>query len=278
MEPDRLNALINLLDDPEELIFNNVVTEFLKEDISIIGHLEKIWETSLDELVQSRIENIIQQIQLKHTSARIKEWSNQKHIDLFEGFFLISQYQYPRLKLSDIENKLNRISDEVRNMTDNRMTSIEKIATLNHILFDKYKFRTSPGFFQPENYYINYLFDTKEGASVSLSILYILIARKLDFSMQFIDFPKTPILGYIDQKTSISPAFYVHPSNKGAIIGRKELDFFLKRNNMASNNCLDNFCDDKAIIKKLLMGLIEAYNILGNHEKVNDLKSIIADI
>ena len=277
MKPDRLNALINLLDDPEELVFQDVASELLKEDDSIIGHLEKIWETSLDELVQSRLENIIQQIQIRHTNAKIKDWANQKHIDLLEGSFLLNQYQYPRLKLKDIENKLNRISDEVWKMTDNRMTPVEKITVLNHILFNKHRFRVRPVFFQPENCYINYLLDTKEGTPVSFSILYILISRKLDFSIQYIDFPKTPVLVYIDPKIN-APLFYIHPSNKGAIIGRKELDFFLKRNNIINNNHLESFCEDKIIIKKLLESLIEAYSILGNHEKVSDLRSIAANI
>ena len=277
MEPDRLDTLIKLLDDPDELVFQNVARQFLKEDISIVRQLERVWETSLDELVQSRLETIIQQIQLRHTNTKIKNWANQNHIDLYEGFFLISQYQYPGLRLKDIDDKINHIGDEVMYMTDNRMTSVEKIATLNHVLFDKYKFRISFSNFQPENCYLNNLLETRVGSPVSITILYILIARKLDFQVQYIDFPKTPLLAYLDSKISSPPIFYINPSNKGTIIGRKEIDFFLKRNNVVFKN-FDDICDDKIIIKKLLSGLIEAYNILGNHEKVSNLKSIVSSL
>ena len=276
MEPDRLNVLIKLLDDPDELVFQNVARQFLKEDISIVRQLERVWETSLDELVQARLETIIQQIQFKHTNTKIKNWATQNHIDLFEGFFLISQYQYPGLRLKDIDDKINHISDDVMYMTDSRMTSVEKIAAFNHVLFDKYRFRISFSNFQPENCYINNLLETRVGTPVSITILYILIARKLDFDVQYIDFPKTPLLAYKDPKIS-TPVFYINPSNKGTIIGRKEIDFFMKRNNETFINFDDN-CKDKIIIKKLIVGLIDAYSILGNLEKVSSLKSIASSL
>src|SRR5690606_31827276 len=102
MKNERLQALIALLDDPDEAVFHEVEQQLLCEDGRIIQQLEQIWETSLDELIQSRIENLIQQIQFAETRTKILNWGNQKQVDLFEGFFLISQYQYPDLKLKTI--------------------------------------------------------------------------------------------------------------------------------------------------------------------------------
>lgn len=89
----KLDSLIILLDDPDDSVFHIVQDELLKEDISVVDHLEHIWETSLDELVQKRIESIIQKIQLNDTKVKIRKWSDQKSIDLFEGCFLISRHQ-----------------------------------------------------------------------------------------------------------------------------------------------------------------------------------------
>jgi hypothetical protein len=94
----KLESLIKLLDDPDDSVFNLVLVEILKEDVSIVDRLEHIWETSFEELVQQRIEFIIQQIQLKDTKEKIKNWASQETLDLFEGIFLISRYQYPNLR------------------------------------------------------------------------------------------------------------------------------------------------------------------------------------
>ena len=38
----------DLVDDPDNSVFNLVLEELLKEDISVVDQLEQIWETSLD--------------------------------------------------------------------------------------------------------------------------------------------------------------------------------------------------------------------------------------
>ncbi|MGD9931403.1 MAG: transglutaminase-like domain-containing protein [Mangrovibacterium sp.] len=284
MKEEKLQALIALLDDPDQAVFEQVEKELLQEDATIIGQLEQIWETSLDHLLQSRIENLIQQIQFRETSKKIKSWSKQMNVDLFEGFFLISQYQYPELKVKAIKNKIQKISSDVWLEISNKLTSIEKITVLNHLFYDVNKFSVNMAdLHSPQNCYLNQLLETKKGNPVSIAILYTLVARELGFPVQLIDFPRNPLLAYIDPETARkahgkdynSPVlFYINPSNKGAIIGRKEIDFFLKKNEQVNEETFDQPCEDRVMIKKLLESLIEAYDSMGYQEKVDDLTSI----
>lgn len=284
MKEERLHALIALLDDPDQAVFEQVEKELLQEDAAIIGQLEQIWETSLDHLLQSRIENLIQQIQFRETSKKIKSWSKQMNVDLFDGFFLISQYQYPELKVKAIKSKIQKISSDVWLEISNKLTSIEKITVLNHLFYDVNKFSVNMAdLHSPQNCYLNQLLETKKGNPVSIAILYTLVARELGFPVQLIDFPRNPLLAYIDPETARkahgkdynSPVlFYINPSNKGAIIGRKEIDFFLKKNEQVNEETFYQPCEDRVMIKKLLECLIEAYDSMGYQEKVDDLTSI----
>ncbi|WP_430973987.1 transglutaminase-like domain-containing protein [Sunxiuqinia rutila] len=284
MKNDRLQALIALLDDPDETVFEAVEQQLLCEDARIVDQLEQIWETSLDELIQNRIENLIQQIQFAETRTKILNWANQKQIDLFEGFFLISQYQYPDLKLKQVRSKLQKISNDVWLEISNKLTSLEKITVLNHIFYDTNQFSVNlNNLSSPQNCYLNQILETKKGNAISIAILYALIARELKFPVQFINFPKTPLLAYIDPELAkevhgkdykSSILFYINPSNKGAIIGRKEIDFFLNKNDQYDINDFNTPCEDKLIIKKLLESLIESYDSLGYQDKVDDLGRI----
>ncbi|WP_299576099.1 transglutaminase-like domain-containing protein [uncultured Sunxiuqinia sp.] len=284
MKNDRLQALIALLDDPDETVFEAVEQQLLCEDARIVDQLEQIWETSLDELIQNRIENLIQQIQFAETRTKILNWANQKQIDLFEGFFLISQYQYPDLKLKQVRSKLQKISNDVWLEISNKLTSLEKITVLNHIFYDTNQFSVNlNNLNSPQNCYLNQILETKKGNAISIAILYALIARELKFPVQFINFPKTPLLAYIDPELAkevhgkdykSSILFYINPSNKGAIIGRKEIDFFLNKNDQYDINDFNTPCEDKLIIKKLLESLIESYDSLGYQDKVDDLGRI----
>ncbi len=286
MNETKLDSLIALLDDPDDSVFHIVLDELLKEDISVVDHLEHIWETSMDDLVQNRIEGIIQEIQLKDTKEKIKLWAEQKTIDLFEGFFLISRYQFPELKLKSVQLQLDRIRKDVWLEFRNSLTSLEKIAILNHIFYDHYKFKVD--FFNPDspyNSYINRILETKRGNPVSIAILYILIARSLNLPVHYIDFQKNPLVGYFDKDIvriihgegiDHSVLFYINPSNKGAIIGPKEVDYIRHTSDEANKSKLTEPCPDRIIIKRLIEILITAYRGLGIQEKVNYLSEIAA--
>lgn len=284
MNDKKLHALITLLDDPDDSVFRMVEQEILKEDAKIVDKLEQIWETSLDELIQYRIENLIQQIQFNDTKERIKKWSTQNSLDLFDGFFLISRYQYPDLKLKNITNKLDKITKDIWLEFNNSLTALEKITVINHIIYDIHKFSINhPNFNSPQNCYLNQLLETQKGNPVSLAILYILIARRLELPVYFIDFPKNPILAYMDKKiaeeahgknTDSPILFYINPSNKGAIVGKREIDYFLKKSELITKESVTTPLPDKAIIRKLLDSLIQAYEDLGYQDKVDDLMEI----
>ena len=281
MNEPRLDSLIALLDDPDDSVFNLVLEELRKEDISIVDRLEHIWETSFDKLVQKRVELIIQQIQLKDTKEKIRKWATQESLDLFEGIFLISRYQYPELKLKSVQLQLEKIRKDIWLEFKNSLTSIEKITILNHIFFNHYKFkinRDNPD--SPQNGYINRILDTRKGNPISIAILYILVARSLNLPVHYIDFENNPLVAYFDKdiaqlvndEENNHILFYINPSNKGAIIGPKEVEYIQPSAEIRGNRT--ERCPDKTIIKRLIEKLRKDYQQAGSLEKVNYLSEI----
>lgn len=286
MKSSKLDALISLLDDPDHSVFDLLLEELLKEDISVVEQLEHIWETNLDELVQDRIEGIIQEIQLKDTRERIKNWADQETLDLFEGFFLISRHRYPEIKFKTIQLQLEKIRKDIWLEFRNSLTALEKIAILNHIFYNQYKFKvdfSNPD--SPQNSYINRVLETRKGNPVSIAILYTLIGRLLDLPVHYIDFQKNPLVGYFDpemallvhgEATSHSILFYINPSNNGALIGPKEVDYIQNTSEEADRKKLIQPCPDRIIVKRLIERLINGYNELGLQDKVDYLNQIAA--
>jgi len=284
MDEKNLDLLISLLDDPDDSVFKPVLKEFLKADISIVDHLEHIWETSLDELVQKRIEYIIQQIQFNDSNSKIQNWAKQEAIDLFEGFFLITRSQFPELKLKSIQIQLDSIRKDIWLEFRNSLTSLEKITILNHIFFDHFKFkidRKNPD--SPSLCYINRILESRKGNPVSITILYTLIARSLQLPVHYIDIPDEPMVGYFDEaiarlayggEHNNAILFYINPSNKGAIIGPREIDYIQPLRDLTNKSALTEPCNDRIIIKRLLEKLIYAYKQTGAVDKVTQLDKI----
>lgn len=59
-----LNALINLLDEPDEFVFDKVKERFFSYGLEAVPLLEDVWDSSYEHTqVQKRIEGIIHEIQ-----------------------------------------------------------------------------------------------------------------------------------------------------------------------------------------------------------------------
>lgn len=271
----KLDALIDLLDDPDLTVFELVQQELLKESDEIIPALEQKWESIFDGNCQERIENIIQNLQFKETARLLKNWlnSDSDKRDLLTGFLIIDRFQYPDLNPLNIQLKLENIRKKIWLELNNSLTLLEKTTILNHFLFNINEFSINfKNIHSPQNCFLNQMLDTKKGNPVSLCIFYTIIARQLDLPAQFINFPKNPLVAIADSRLArkvhgnnakSDVLFYINPSNKGSITSIKEIEYHLRTNNYLP---LHNYTEPKSDIYFIKM-LIESLEL--SYQSVN---------
>ena len=285
MNNQRLNALIDLLDDPDTTVFRVVEEELLKHGHDIIPALEERWETSFDEHCQERIENLIQTLQFKKTKNLIAGWLQFPEPDLFNGFVLVNRFQYPDLNLLGIHQKIENLKKEIWLEFNNSLTILEKITIINHFLFNVHGYGINhQNINSPQNCFLNQLLDSKNGNSISLSILYTFLARQLDLPAFFIDFPRNPLVAIADEKLAkkvhgisrnSDVIFYINPSNKGAITSRKEVEYHLRKNKFFPLRMFTEPKSDVLFIRRLLESLSDSYQTIGFKEKEEKVKELI---
>ncbi len=280
MEIKKIRALIDLLDDPDSEVFETVKNQLLRQGISVIPELEKTWESSLNDNLQNKIEKIIQDIQFQDTAINLQKWINNDKDNLLLGSYLIAKYQYPDLDYNKILKQIDVIKQDVWLELNENLTALEKIKILNHIFYDVHGFSSNTtNYYAPQNSFINIVLDTKKGNAVSLSIIYMHIAQNLGLPIYGVNLPKNFIIAYIDKQifnnalnNEQSILFYINPFNKGAVFGKKEIDFFIKQKKIEPLKQYYFPCSNQVIINRLITDLIASYNKLGYPEKVKDLK------
>ncbi|MCK4638179.1 MAG: hypothetical protein KAT33_02045, partial [Bacteroidales bacterium] len=155
-----LGALISLLDEPDNRMFDQIKEKIFTYGIDAVPSLENAWENSFDNLIQQRIENIIHKIQFDNLFVELKKWSQNNYKDLLHGFILLSQYQYPDLDKGKITKQISQIIQDIWLELNNYLTALEKIKVINHILFDIHKFTSNKSnIYTPENFFINNLLE-----------------------------------------------------------------------------------------------------------------------
>jgi regulator of sirC expression with transglutaminase-like and TPR domain len=284
MNKQELRAIITLLEDPDAEIFEAVYRSLMEKGVDVVPDLEKAWEASDNSSTQDKLENIIHKIQMNFVNKLLTIWIKGGASDLLEGAYIISKYQYPDLGLFEIQGPIEKIKHDAWLEINENLTALEKVRILNHIIFDIHKFSANTtNYYSPQNSYLNQVILSKKGNPISLGIIYASIAQKLGLPVFGVNLPKNFVLAYMDEFNELlnpglkseNVLFYINPFNKGAVLGRKEIDYFLKQQNITPDEMFYQPCSNTDIIQRLLLNLIYSYEKLGYELKIKDLQSLL---
>jgi regulator of sirC expression with transglutaminase-like and TPR domain len=286
METDRIKALITLLDDPSEEVYHTVENELLKAEVGIVPELEKAWESNSDGFLQQRIENIIHSLQFRDVKKRLRAWVTFDGEDLLTGAWLVARYQYPELSFKEVDESINKLRRDIWLELNEHLTALEKVRIINHVLFDVHGFsRNNSNFLAPQNSFICDVLDTRKGNPISLSIIYSVIAGRLGLPVYGVNLPKNFILAFMDEpnasnripdREESSVLFYINPINKGAVLGRKEIEHFIKQQKLESRHSYYEPCSNRDTIRRVFNNLLVAYEHAGQLVKIEEVRELLA--
>lgn len=273
-----IDALVRLLDDPDEEVFKHVEERLINYGSEVVSYLENAWEKSLDTVMQDRIENIVHTIQFNNVKLDLNLWYQSGAFDLLQGALIINRYQYPDLDEQQIINQIEEIKREIWMSLQYEMSSIEKIKLINHVFYTQFGFSgNTKNHHDPQNSYISQVLESKRGNQISLAIIYATLAQKLDIPVYGVNLPQHFILGYIDETNpdkEKAVLFYINAFNKGAIFGKHDVDQFLRQLNLEPQPGFYAPCSNTEIVRRIIRNLISAYENLGAAEKVAELKEL----
>jgi regulator of sirC expression with transglutaminase-like and TPR domain len=278
--PPDLNALISLLDDPDAEAFRQVSQQISALGPLAVASLEEAWEHAFNPVMQKRIEELVHQIQFDQLFNDFSDWVNAGSQDLFTGYLLVSRYQYPDLSEFKVKTQLDHIVRDTWLELNDNLTSLEKVKVLNHLFFLVYKFggavsNTPP----PENYYLNILLESRIGTSLSIGILYLIIAHRLGIPLQGVDLPQHFIIAHTNRVEedgiagidALEVQFYINPYANGSVFTLKELNQYLKKIGVDPDEKYYLPCSNIRIIYRLIHELKIAYKSTGNPDKAEEL-------
>lgn len=111
-------------------------------------------------------------------------------INLAKAALYFAQEEYPTLDVEDYLNALDTMAEEVKERLPETLYPLKIIKTINEYLFKDLKFRgNTSDYYDPDNSYLNQVIDRRTGIPITLAIIYLEIAKRLNFSMVGIGMP-----------------------------------------------------------------------------------------
>jgi len=279
-----ISALLRLIDDPDDEVFDSVAHKLLHYGKDIIPNLEQLWEITSDEAVQERIETLIHRVHFQNLQNDFHEWSKSKNPELFRGAILVAKYQYPDMNVSAVLTHFDQVRRNIWLELNNYLTPLEQINVFNSILYNYYKLKghelTER---EPKHFFINQVLESKQGNCYSLGILFLSLCELLDIPIFAVDIPRQFVFAYIDTLHHFfNPdsegvqqiQFYVDPLN-GMVYTQKDVDSYLRKINARDRELYFAPLNTKRIIFKMLEELSLCYRYKRDEQKADEIQQLM---
>ena len=270
MEDSELKALVSLLEDDE--LRPEIEKKILGFGTTVIPFLETEWEQCFDPALQGQIEDIIHKLQFELLQERLTIWKQEEPEDLLKGMWLIATYQYPDLDLQKLRQDLEQLYYEVWLEHNPEGHYFDQVKMMNSVFFSKLKYRSNTqNFHSPANSNINIVMETRRGNPISLCVVYLLVAQKLNMPVYGVNLPNMFILTYKTEETQ----FYINAFNRGLIFSKEDIDSYIAQINLTPRPMFYDPCSNVDIVIRVLRNLIVSFEKLDEHYKADDVKILL---
>ena len=275
METSEIKALISLLDDEDQEITQHVEDRIRSLGGTLIPYLESEWEQSFNPILQKRIEDLIHDLQFSSLRERLIAWKEGGAMDLLEGMWLVATYQYPDLSIEKLRRDLEQIYYEVWLEFRNHLHPTDQIKILNNVFFNKLKFgANTKNFHSASSSMLNIVLESRKGNPISLCVIYLLVARRLNVPVFGVNLPKLFVLTYKTEHVQ----FYINVFNRGLIFTRNDIDNYIAQLNLAPIQMVYQPCTHLDIVKRVLRNLMIAFEKTGDDDRVREVGLLLEAI
>ena len=243
---------------------NSGISQLLenKNDSTAIKNLQKELPTS-QRLIKKKIkdlENSINSLKLLNekfhrediTKKILQELQKDPECDLALCALLLAKYDNPEIDIDSYHNEIVRMGDDLLTKVEENTDIQTKISLISKYLFEDNGYHGSrTDYYNQSNSYINEVLDDREGIPITLSIIYIELAKRLGIEVKGLGLPGHFVVFYNknDERQMIDPF------ENGKILTKADADAIVKDYDRTKTSEDYEAADNKSIIQRMLYNL-----------------------
>ncbi len=217
LDPARESALCRLLDDPAPSVHQAVAAEFKRLGLAGRDLLTRLTE---DPLHAEHAKALLREIVSEDFAGEFVEYIRAGRYELETGSLMLDRTVYPDLSTKECRVFLDQIAQRCRQLLVLPATPREHCKVISRVLFHEYGFRGEvEDFDNPRNSFLCDVLRRRRGIPISLSIVYLLVARRCKLDLQPVGLPGRFMIGHFSGKAP----FYVDPFDGGVFRAKEDL-------------------------------------------------------
>lgn len=273
MAPSRseVEALVQLLEDPDEQVHSAVRARLQELGRPALPALRSARD-QVDPPIDQELDRLVRDI---HLGGVIDAWHvlmDAENADLERGVFLLALYRYPTVDISSYQDTLDAFANEVRPRVE-KGSGAERALVLADYLTESLGFRGNrEHYYDPANSYLNRVLDRKRGIPISLAVVYLLLADRLDVPVCGVDMPVHFLVKY--PKTGDD--LYLDLFNGGDVVSKESCVRFLLEAGIRPRPAFFRCASARTILLRMVRNLLGIAEEANRKQTVKELMRLIA--
>src|SRR5262245_30693216 len=192
---------------------------------------------------------------------------NENDLELDRATLLIAAEEYPSIDLENYIDRIDELAELSGSRDDRRADPASRVARLSDSLFGELGFRGNvENYFDARNSFLNDVIDRRVGIPITLSVLYIEVARRIGLKLFGVGLPGHFIVKFADDEQEI----LIDPFNGGRLLSEqdcREMIGEMYRGAMEFHPSFLHVSPKKQILARMLQNLKGIYARASDHHK-----------
>lgn len=279
-----INALLNLIEDPDEEVYQSITKRFIGFGQGVIPILNEFQQLTEDPVQVNKISSIISSISVKCLEDGVISWKNNSDQSILEASLFIAAYLNIENEREQLFFEIEKIRKTIWLELNEYLTPLEEINIINKIIFGHFDYRgikmdlNAISDFDPGRLLVNKISNT-----FPLGSLYLIVCEMLGISVMPSHIPKQNLLCYVEEESSIISTegsdilFYIDPLN-GQIYTHKDIDTYVKKMNLVHPPVVFKPSSSINYVQRWLKAIAEAEQLSGALDRHAGLQRIVSTL
>ena len=270
---NQISALLHLLSDQDPKIVQTIHEQIVAIGQPAISFLEQAHREQNNLVMSERFSAVLSDIKLVEIEQAFKALMTNTTdlIDLEMAAFLIGKAAYPDLNIQTARHDLETLISDLQQRWVTDLSPRESIHKINKYLFRDLGFKgNTRNYYDPDNSFLHQVLERRVGIPISLSVLYLLIGKRLNVPVVGIGLPGHFMVGLQNEP------LFIDCFNQGALLTQKDCAKFLQEYNIEFEASYLEPIPNHHIIARMLRNLVAIYQKYDEPKQVDRFHRLLS--
>ena len=256
-------AFLGLLDDTSPAVRRALLAHFLRLGPAAAPFLETISRGS-NRVLARHASWFLDELKFSDPVAEFRGFIRSQNYELETGALLLARTVTPAVDPGQCCVAVDSIAARCRELIVEPSSTREKCRVLNRVLFHEWGFHGNvENYTDPKNSFLDQVLTRRTGIPISLSIVYLLVASRLEIDLEPVGLPGHFVVGCF---TDDLP-FFIDPFDRGVFRDSEEVFELLRANNIVPKASDLAPTPIREVLCRSCRNLVNHYNAAGEPER-----------